>query len=138
VSFSPRRSPLGTPDDPDALSTYNPVVTRMSTATRLLERHRRLTAVLGVVVVLGVAALNVHAALPEHHHDHGGATVCVAALSIAVLAAAAGLLLRARARLARLPRLDDARRYDGVVRRAPRATSRAGPLRQTVPLVLRT
>lgn len=54
---------------------------------RLLARHRRTTAVVGVLIVLGVAALNTHEALPEHHHGHGEATMCIAALSIAVLAA---------------------------------------------------
>jgi len=60
----------------------------MRTIDRFLLRHRRATALIGVLVVLGVAALNVHAALPEHHDDHGDrATMCVATLSIAVLAA---------------------------------------------------
>jgi len=40
-----------------------------------------------VILVLGVVALNAHEALPEHHHHDGETTVCVAALSIAVLAA---------------------------------------------------
>jgi hypothetical protein len=53
---------------------------------RLLRRHRRLSALLGILIVLGVAGLNVHAALPEHHDKNGVATVCVAALSFAVIA----------------------------------------------------
>jgi hypothetical protein len=63
-------------------------VPRLRTIDRFLSHHRHATAVIGVLVVLGVAALNVHAALPEHHEDHGdGATMCIGTLSIAVLAA---------------------------------------------------
>jgi hypothetical protein len=54
---------------------------------RFLSSHRRPTALVGVILVLGVVVLNAHEALPEHHHDHGESTMCVAALSIAVLAA---------------------------------------------------
>ena len=59
----------------------------LADVNRIVSRHRRIAALAGVLVVLGVAALNAHAALPEHHDDHGKATMCIAALSIAVLAA---------------------------------------------------
>ena len=62
-------------------------MSRLRNANRFVSRHRRFTALLGVLVVLGVAALNVHAALPEHHGGDGDATMCMATLSIAVLAA---------------------------------------------------
>jgi hypothetical protein len=54
---------------------------------RLLSRYRRTTALVGTVLILGVVTLNAHEALPEHHHRHGETTICIAALSIAVLAA---------------------------------------------------
>ncbi|HEY4429365.1 MAG TPA: hypothetical protein VGN08_14280 [Solirubrobacteraceae bacterium] len=62
---------------------------QLRTIQRLMTRHRRGTALIGVLVVLGVAALNAHAALPEHHDadHHDGATMCLATMSIAVLAA---------------------------------------------------
>jgi hypothetical protein len=59
----------------------------LAEVNRVVSRHRRITALVGVIVVFGVVALNAHAALPEHHHDHGKVTMCIAALSIAVLAA---------------------------------------------------
>jgi hypothetical protein len=62
-------------------------VPRLAPINRVLSRHRRVAALIGVVVVLGVGALDAHAALPEHHHEHGNATVCIAALAIAGLAA---------------------------------------------------
>jgi hypothetical protein len=62
-------------------------VLRLASLNRLLTRHRRAAAIVGVLVVCGVAALNVHAALPEHHGGDGDATVCVAALAVAVIAA---------------------------------------------------
>lgn len=60
---------------------------RIRDIDRALVRHRRATALLGTLVVLGVAALNVHSVLPEHHHVHGEETVCIAALAVAGLAA---------------------------------------------------
>lgn len=42
-----------------------------------------MTALIGVVVVLGVVGLNAHALLPEHHY--ATETICVCALSIATL-----------------------------------------------------
>ncbi len=48
------------------------------------RRHRQLAVLASTVIVLGVAVLNTHAALPEHH-DAGDA-ICVCALSIATLA----------------------------------------------------
>jgi hypothetical protein len=104
-----------------------PLVSPIWTIHRLLRRHRRATALLGILIVLGVAALNVHAALPEHHDAHGVATVCVAALSLAVMAAIAwrtkrspGLsIVRCFATLLRTP--------GRLVADGPRPVARAGP-----------
>jgi len=52
---------------------------------RFVRRYRRTVAVVGTLIVLGVAALDAHAALPEHHDHRGAATVCIAALAIATL-----------------------------------------------------
>ncbi len=71
-------------------------VLRARSVNRLLLRHRRTTALLGTILVLGVVGLNAHAALPEHHDTPGHATMCIAALSIAILAAA-GLATRSLA-----------------------------------------
>jgi hypothetical protein len=97
------------------------------TIQRLLRRHRRVSALIGILVVLGVAALNVHAALPEHHDEHGVATVCVAGLSIAVVAAIAWSTKR-------LFDLSSVRRFTPLlctpgrlVADSPRAAARAGP-----------
>jgi hypothetical protein len=68
-------------------------VLRARSFNRLLLRRRRTTALLGTILVLGVVGLNAHAALPEHHDTPGHATMCIAALSIAILAAA-GLATR--------------------------------------------
>ncbi len=62
-------------------------VLRARSVNRFLLRHRRITALLGTILVLGVVGLNAHASLPEHHDTPGHATMCIAALSIAVLAA---------------------------------------------------
>ncbi len=97
------------------------------TIHRLLRRHRRFSALLGIVIVLGVAALNVHAALPEHHDQNGVATVCLAALSIAVAAAVAWSTKRLFAasiprRFTPLPPAPGRLLADG-----PRANARDGP-----------
>jgi hypothetical protein len=63
-------------------------VVRLPPFNRLLRRRRRYTALVGVVLVLGVVALDAHAALPDHHHVRGEATLCVAALAVATLVAA--------------------------------------------------
>jgi len=60
---------------------------RAADINRIFSRHRRATALAGVIVVLGVVALDAHAALPEHHDQPGHATVCIAELAIATLAA---------------------------------------------------
>lgn len=60
-----------------------PDVLELRSINRVLRRHRRMTALVGVVVVLGVVGLNVHALLPDHHD--ATETVCVCALSIATL-----------------------------------------------------
>jgi hypothetical protein len=62
-------------------------VLRAQNLDRFLRRHRRATALVGTLIVLGVAGLNAHDALPEHHDHRGVATMCIAALSIATLAA---------------------------------------------------
>jgi hypothetical protein len=67
---------------------------RLRTIRAAMGRRRRLTATLGVLLVLGVVVMNAHAALPEHHHHHGEETICGAALSLAVAAAAIWLWRR--------------------------------------------
>jgi len=102
-------------------------VTPIWTIQRLLRRHRRVTALLGILIVLGVAALNVHAALPEHHDQNGVATVCVAALSLAVIGAIAWSTKRSFA-------VNIVRRFSSLLRTpgrlvgdTPRPVARAGP-----------
>jgi hypothetical protein len=97
------------------------------TIRRFLRRHRRVSALLGILIVLGVAGLNVHAALPEHHDTNGVATVCVAALSLAVIGAIAWSTKRAFA-------TSIVRRFASLlctpgrlVADTPRPVARAGP-----------
>jgi hypothetical protein len=52
---------------------------------RALTRHRRVTAVVGVMLLLGVAALSTHAAVPDHHD--AGEEICLCALAIGTLCA---------------------------------------------------
>ena len=66
--------------------SYTSDVVPLGSINRAILRHRRLAATVGTIVVLGVVGLNAHEALPEHHEHHAVATMCVAALSIAVLA----------------------------------------------------
>lgn len=97
-----------------------------------IARHRTFAALLGIVLVLGVAALNVHAALPEHHDAHGLATVCVAALSIAILAAASGAARRPL-RTQFVPRMLGTVLWPApLAASAPCAAARAGPPDGTV------
>jgi hypothetical protein len=97
-------------------------------------RHRRVTALLGTIIVLGVVGLNAHAALPEHHDTPGHVTMCVGALSIAILAAA-GLMARCllapatAMRRIRLPRVEGRIAADTTS-----SNARAGP---AVPFVIR-
>jgi hypothetical protein len=107
----------------------------LSAIAGLVRRHRRVTALVGVILVLGVVALNAHAALPEHHHGHGERTLCLAAMSIAVLAAF-GLCARdRRTRLGRrLSNSPVARSWPAWTVSSPLAAARAGP---PGPLVLR-
>lgn len=98
-------------------------------------RRRRLIALLGLVLVLGVVLLDAHADLPEHHHEHGTETLCVASLALATIAVAAwsmGLSLRRPEGLPPIPRL----RLPRTLEHRPPATiaARAGP---PPPLVLR-
>jgi hypothetical protein len=53
---------------------------------RVLRRHRRVTALVGVMLLLGVAALSTHAAMPDHHDP--GEEICLCALALATLCAA--------------------------------------------------
>jgi hypothetical protein len=90
-----------------------------------------MTALAGVLLILGVVALNAHAALPQHHHEHGVATMCLASASVAVLAG--GLLLAARRPAAALPVLLLPRSWPLAVRfsaplAAPVPSCRAGPI----------
>jgi hypothetical protein len=58
--------------------------------------RRRATALVGVLIVLGVLMLDAHAALPEHHHVHGTETACVASLAVAALATAGAMRKRCK------------------------------------------
>jgi hypothetical protein len=100
----------------------------------LLSQHRRLTAACGILLVLGVVLLNAHEALPEHHHHNGTTDVCIASLSIAVLAIFAFRPKRAVWRPGRRFVRLVLRPASRAPRRRPSARSRAGPAR---PLVLR-
>ena len=85
--------------------------------------------------MLGVVLLDAHADLPEHHHQHGTETMCVASLALATIAVAAwsmGLSLRRPDRLPPIPRFRLPRTFE----HRPPATiaARAGP---SPPLVLR-
>ena len=63
-------------------------VLRSSTINDFVSRHRRAAALAGVIVILGVVALDAHAMLHENHvQQNGKVTMCVAALAIATLAA---------------------------------------------------
>jgi hypothetical protein len=109
-------------------------VLRARSVNRLLLRRRRTTALLGTILVLGVVGLNAHAALPEHHDAPGHATMCIGALSIAILAAA-GLATRSLEAPAtplysvRLPRV-----RSRIPANPAGSNARAGP---AVPIVLR-
>jgi hypothetical protein len=94
---------------------------------RLLSSHRRVTALVGLVLVLGVVALNAHAALPDHHGHDGDATVCIAALSIAVLATLAWGAKRADAPAARPMRVPIVWCEHSVSADSPAPSARAGP-----------
>jgi hypothetical protein len=106
----------------------------MVSINRVVSRHRRATALVGVMVVLGVAALNAHAALPEHHHVHGVMTLCVASLSIAVLAALGLKTKRSAGPTIRLGRTAVVQIPDGPEAESVSAMARAGP---SGPVVLR-
>jgi hypothetical protein len=101
---------------------------------RVLTRHRRITALVGVIVVFGVVALNAHAALPEHHHDHGKTSMCVAALSIAVLAALGCCAKRAVGLGVRLSWTPVPRAVSSLTVNVPWVHARAGP---PAPVILR-
>ena len=107
-------------------------VQRIAPINRVLSRHRRTTALVGAIVVLGVGALDAHAALPEHHHEHGKVTVCIAALAIAGLAAL-GWCKQGTPQAPRLaqvaPLLQAA---SSLATDTPRTSARAGPSRLTV------
>jgi hypothetical protein len=80
----------------------------------------------GIVLTLGVVALDAHAALPEHHHQHGTETLCIAALAIAVVALS--VLLRPVGRSQPIPRpltVGLRPRWRGLAPAA--APARAGP-----------
>jgi hypothetical protein len=109
-------------------------VLRARSVNRFLTRHRRTTALLGAVIVLGVVGLNAHAALPEHHDEPGHVTMCAAALSIAILAAVALVTKclpapRKALRLVQRPRVKSR-----IAVRTASSNARAGP---AVPVVLR-
>jgi hypothetical protein len=103
------------------------VVPRLWSIERFLSRHRRATALVGVLLVLGTAALNTHEALPEHHHQVGEATVCIAALSIAVLAALGWGTRRSTGAVTCRIGMAVVRLERGHVTAIPAAIARAGP-----------
>jgi peptidoglycan/LPS O-acetylase OafA/YrhL len=104
-------------------------VPQLRTINRFLSRHRRAVALVGVLMVVGVVALNAHAALPEHHDDHGeGATMCVAALSIAVLAALGWRAKRVDGPVARLVQTPLVRITGRFPVEPPETAARAGPM----------
>ena len=108
---------------------------RLRSIDRFLSRYRRTTALVGVLLVLGVAALNAHEALPEHHHRHGETTMCIAALSIAVVAALGCQTKRSVGPTTRLDGGTDIRRIvSRLAVQGPSAVARAGP---PAPAVLR-
>jgi hypothetical protein len=94
---------------------------------RLLSRHRRVTALAGLMLVFGVVALNAHAALPEHHGHDGDASVCIAALSIAVMATLAWGAKRADAPTARPMHVPIVWCAYPVSADSPAPSARAGP-----------
>jgi hypothetical protein len=61
------------------------VVPKLRSVHSFLARHRRITASVALVAMLGVLALQAHAALPEHHHQGEKATACIASLVEAAL-----------------------------------------------------
>jgi hypothetical protein len=90
-------------------------------------------ALAGVLLVLGVVALDAHAALPEHHHSHGEATVCLAALAIATLGALGWALSRAVAQMPPLRALPRVRRLPlAPLCRVAYVPARAGPARSPI------
>jgi hypothetical protein len=100
---------------------------RMAAINRVVSRYRRATALMGAMVILGTAALNTHAALPEHHHTHGETTLCVASLSIAVLAALGMKTKRSTGPTIRLGRTAVVQIPNGLVVESVSAVARAGP-----------
>jgi hypothetical protein len=100
---------------------------RLRGPSQILHRHRRATALAGILIVLGVVALNAHAALPEHHEQRGVATICIASLSIAVLAAALTGTVQRGLHVVRLPRLVLLPRPRSLPRPPVRPAARAGP-----------
>ena len=45
-------------------------MTSIAEIASAIRRHRRVFAALGATMVIAIAVLNAHAALPEHHHHH--------------------------------------------------------------------
>jgi hypothetical protein len=109
-------------------------VSRLRGINRFLLSHRRATSLVGVVLVLGVAGLNAHAALPEHHFDHHVATMCVASLAMATLAAIAWPRGRTPTLTGPLARTCEVAPPPEPAKNAPDTAARAGP---PAPLVLR-
>jgi hypothetical protein len=96
-------------------------------------RWRTPLALAGVLLVLGVVALDAHAALPEHHHSHGEATICVAALAIATLGALGWALSRAVAQMPPLRAVPPVRRRPiAPPARVASVAARAGPGRSPI------
>jgi hypothetical protein len=93
----------------------------------LLRRHRRLTALVGTILVLSVVGLDAHAALPAHHGVHDAATVCIAGLAIATLAAVGSLAKQVSTTAGPLLGPRRTGPFRDAITPAPRPRSRAGP-----------
>lgn len=100
-------------------------MTRLTGTRRILRRHRLLFGLAGVLLVLGVAALNTHASLPDDHEAGG---ICLCALSLAILGgvglAVRGPMLRPRVLLRLAPMRAPARSWTDE---CPPGNARAGP-----------
>src|SRR5271165_5975210 len=101
-------------------------------AHRLVSRHRRVAVLIGVMLVIGLSALNVHAALCDDDHQVGGnVTVDLCLFAFAVVGGSVALGCRAACRTNRtafallaMPVLADSGGWVAAMRMA---SVRAGP-----------
>ena len=102
---------------------------------RLLSRHRRITVLVGVIVVIGVSALSVHAALCDDDHQLGGnVTVDLCLFALAVMGPVAlGCRAVGRAKRPTLASLaTPVLSSNGWLAAVPLASVRAGPVSPAV------